>query len=379
MPPSKSIQHLSVVYDGDYITLRNKAWGGTTIAHSTANQTVRGFKNKTTKVTTYEPANDFSFVIRRVEFNATLKCFVLPPLPQMSDRKAIMRDDYLIFISANSTDYAMGTRRPPPAGNNGDYRVGLYHFPIVTNNYLNNTPIGERAKRFISFGYWNNERNGIDFMAQATCIWTFHSVSVDNNIGMRYGGTPINIRNIWTELKAKEASIWDSGSPLALLIQSTFNGGRNLTMAAGSGGSTVKLALHNKNTDDKAGWIIDAWKGNDYPVYRWKDKEKETAPADDPPPPPAPIVIPGMTPLIRPDVDAPPPNTTYDPLTNSWLQTGLERLTSMQDLRSWMNKTFTSVFGVDWNDLSYITQLVIMLGGIVAAIYAIKTIAEYYL
>ena len=357
--PSDWAQIGSSIYDGDYVVLRNNAWKGCTIYHSTGAQEVRGEKKSGGDVSVSRIDNQYAWCIRKVIFDADVKAFVLPTLEILPRRQPILKSDFVVFIAPNNPDLVMGTQKPQPFGNNGDYRVQLIHFPLVTANQLTNYGVTEKFKRFISFGLWNNEKKQIDFLAQALGVWTFHAIGVDNQPQIVYGSKPLNIRNVWTEFKSKEASIWDSRNPIALIVQSTFHGGRNLTMAAGSNGQTVKLALSNKDSDDKAGWIIDGWHGNHYPVQR------VLAPVQQPPPPPqvAPGVpapqqpIPNLTEMIQkpPPIDI--PGLTYDPQTGVNRPTTLESKTQDQQRRTWLERMVYRILGVYWDDMSYLQQI----------------------
>lgn len=357
--PSDWAQIGSSIYDGDYVVLRNKAWKGCTIYHSSGAREVRGEKKPGGDVPVSRIDNQYAWCIRKVIFDTSVKAFVLPTLEILPQRQPILKSDYVVFIAPDSPDMVMGTKKPPPSGNNGDYRVQLIHFPLVTENHLTNSGAAQKLQRFVSFGMWNNERNHIDFLAQALGVWTFHTVGVDNQPQIVYGSRPMNIRNVWTEFKSKEASIWDSGSPVALIIQSTFHGGRNLTMAAGSNGQTVKLALSNKDSDDKAGWIIDGWHGNHYPVQR------VLAPVQQPPPPPqiepgvpAPQhTIPDLTEMIQNPPPQEIPGLTYDPQTGTNRPTTLENQTQHQERRTWLEKMVYRILGVYWDDMSYLQQI----------------------
>jgi hypothetical protein len=363
--PADWCQVGAAVFDGDYVSVRNKAWGGVSMGHSAANKEVRGVKLAGGDLGVTRMDNDYTFCIRRMTFDSHLKAFVLPHLLPFGDREPISKNDFVVLLCVNTVNFALGTRKPPPAGNNGDYRLDLRPFPLVTNNDLNSSGVGEKLKRMVSLGLWNNDKNHIDFLTQACCIWVFHSLTVDNDQTLRYGTMPLNIRNYYTDMKQKEASIWEAVGPYAVvpyLINKTFNGGRNMTQAAGSDGSVVKLALHNNDTDDKAGWIVDSWHGAHYPVQR------VLIPRDPPPPPPAPEDNPNALPQHPPpdlseQIAHPPPHIqglTYDPFTGTQINTQLSNDTIDQDRHAWWEELIEWLFGVSWSDLNPLQQVALI-------------------
>lgn len=282
--PSDWINKNGSVCDGDLITLRNLAWKGCTVKHSwnaaalvPGGVLVNGEKHAQGKITLARTRmdNEFSFVIRRLVFDHDKVAFTMPSWTAWKDRKPITKKDYFCLLAPNDPWLAMGTREPPnSAGNNGDYKVGLFPFPVCTSAELNQHTIKGFLKNAVSFGFWKASKKHIDFLQQSRCVWSFHAIGVDNPDGpVSFGSSPINIRNTWTEMKSQSIQWWEfvASNQVTLvgnIINRTFHGGRNLTMAAGSGGNVVKLALHNNDTDDKAGWIIDGWHGNQYAVQR---------------------------------------------------------------------------------------------------------------
>lgn len=387
--PSDWMSKYGAVCDGDYVTLRNNAWGGTTVKHSWGDDNAGGgtlvSADKTPNQKTYGSApaplslgkvamyNRYSFVIRRVVFSAEKKAWVLPSWHAWKDRRPLALSDKVVFLCPNDPLLVLGTRNPGSYGNNGDYRVGLVEFPLATSDELVGSTTSGHLLRIVTYGLWRSDKNGVDFLNQSRCVWTFHN-SLKGGANLLYGASPVNIRNMWTEMKAKETSLWELVGPLAITgintaISRTFNGGRNLTQAAGSGGATVKLALTNKDRDDKALWVIDAWHGNRYPVQRAlipsqpppsenpdeggevdpeREEEEKTSVPDlqeqirDPP-----RGIPGMR--LDPDTGTPLPSS---------LESGTQRQNEITSI-GWFVKLIT---GKRWQDLSYLQQLIIVGG-----------------
>lgn len=381
--PSDWMNKNGPVCDGDYVTFRCNAWKkgntkGIRIRPVHASGEVRGDKF-TTDQTNIDPVrmdNGYAFVIRRIVFDGEKKAFVLPSWKAWKDRTPIATNDTVVFLVPNDPWRAMGTRNPSNAySNNGDYRVELVDFPLATKDTLQQNTITGHAARIVSLGFWNGSRNSVDFLNQSRCVWTFHNVGTQSARGVLLGGTPINIRNLWTDIKSKETSIWQAAGGLApgligTAIQRNFSGGRNLTLAAGSDGNVVKLALHNNDTDDKAGWIIDAWYGNRYPVQRALIPETPPPPRPEgeAPPPPGeptpPIVVPDLTDQIR-NPPPPTPGMTYDARTGTNIHTELEKKTQAQNPETWLDTIAKAFYGKRWNAISYFQQLTI--AGLIAA------------
>lgn len=383
--PSDWISRGDPVRDGDYVTLQNRAWGGTTVESSIGNQEVEGAKKPSGRFYLREIRldNDYTFVIRKIVFDKDKKCFVLPTLGVPDDRKVINKTDFVVFINSRSNDYVLGTRNPPHNGNNGDYRVSLIQFPLVTANDLLTDSLTNKLALIATAGFWRENR-GVDFLNQSRCIWSFHSVGIDNDPAVRYGQGRMNIRNLWTAMREKETQIWELISPLgavatvAYAIHSTANGGRNLTQAKGSDGRVVKLALHNKDTDDKALWQLNGWFGEFYPVQR-------VAMPRTPPPAPNPSepvpeegvsvpALPGASPdgsTGPPPGEVGPPGTTWDPATRTWRQTALETATQNdQDLFKWYDKLLMRLFGTTWDRMPFYFKILAV--GLVSLILVIS-------
>lgn len=392
--PSDWMNRRGAVCDGDYITLRNNAWSGVTVEHSwnssqllAGGTLVYGVRKRNESSHSGGPAplslsrtrmdNEYSYCVRRIEFNKDKKAWVLPSWKEWVDRKPLNMSDHVIFLCPNDPDLALGTRNPGNAyANNGDYRVELVHFPIVTAADVTGRTITSIARRAISMGFWRADKKNLDFINQSRCVWSFHPTGAGTSSGpVLYGSSPINIRNMWTEVKAQETRIWEGlFSHISLVgtaINKNFHGGRNLTQASGSDGRVVKLALHNKDSDDKAGWIIDGWHGNRYPVQRAM-KPSETPPVD-------PdigekedveqgIVVPDLTDQIQ---NPPPSNDdlTLDKDTGTNVHTGLEHKLQGQNPDTWIDIIAKIFFGKKWGQLDYIQQLTIIgvgaLGGII--------------
>lgn len=359
------------VFDGDYVTIRNKAWKGTTVRHNEANREISAEKIPGGDVNVTVMDNKYAFCIRKIIFDTTLKAWILPSLKVRSQREVLSKTDSVIFLCPTSPDYVLGTENPPRLGNNGDYRTKLIKFALVTQNtsLLNKT--SERFKSIVSLGLWNSMKNNIDFLAQSRCIWGFHSANGANNeTRLLYGSGGLNIRNLWTEVRAKETQIWEGigiygpASAISFAIHKTFNGGRNLTQASGSNGAVVKLALSNKDNDDKAVWIVDAWHGNHYPVQRVLIPKE-----DPPPPPPSPpegepparqAPIPNLTEMIqRPHTNI-PAGLSLDLETGTLRQVELEKKTQDQDKRTYLDLILTYLFGEPWDELSFLQQTLIV-------------------
>lgn len=389
--PSDWMNKEGPVCDGDYITLRNNAWKGTTIFHSWSSNALNSGGGKevgTEKMPNHGSSgpsplplssvrmdNRFSWVIRKVIFNTEKAAWVLPSWKAWEDRTPISVTDHVILLCPNDPDMALGTKDVNYAyGNNGDYQVRLEPFPVCTTATLEMKTVSAHFKRVLSFGFWKGDKDNVDFLAQSRCVWKFHNVGANKRSGLILSGSPINIRNMWTEVRAAETSIWEALSSgtvslVPFIINKTFHGGRNLTQAKGSGGRVVKLALHNNDTDDKAMWIIDAWYGNRYPVQR------ALIPRYAPPPPPEPNPVPIEVPDLIEQIQHPPPVpstkvVTYDPKTGTLVHTGLEQKLNKQNPYTWLDYITLRIYGKRWDHLTYSQQLtlvgILVIMGIVA-------------
>ena len=262
------------LFDGDYVTLRSKAWGGVTIAHSWSGNgrgngtSVTGEQKAKGELKMKSPmsmANKYSFCIRVMYFDNNKKAWFLKRRADAwKDKIPIAKTDHVCFLVPNDPNMALGTRDPPNGwANNGDYQCELVPMPVCNVDEITaHTPLG-MLRTWVSPGLWRGSKDAVDFLSQSRAVWSFHSIGPDNSQNLTINGNAINIRNMWTAIKSQETTIWNYAGHgiVAYAINKTFNGGRNLTMAAGSGGRTVKLALHNKDADDKAGWIINHWAG----------------------------------------------------------------------------------------------------------------------
>lgn len=342
-----------VIFDGDYITLRNLAWGGVTLSHASGGKQVSGFRKPGGDLDLGTIANAYSWCIRKIVYDTEKKAFVLPHLKVRPERGALTKQDYFVLICPDTPDLVLGTRLPPTYGNNGDYRCELINFVLANVEEVHqNTAVGF-AQRFISAGFWNSDKNNVDFVNQSRCIWEFHGGDQNEIVY----GAKFNIRNLWSEVKARETSMWQAagGAQWGLIgttIQKTFNGGRNLTQAAGSGGSVVKLALTNKDNDDKANWILDPWDGNHYPVQR------VYIPTDAPPPGVDLTSLPVLH--YRQGIETTVGTDQYDPTTDSANQDALEDKTKDQNKENWIDWLCRLVFGKRWNQLNTQQSLIIV-------------------
>lgn len=395
--PSDWMNKYGAVCDGDYVTMRNKAWGGVTMAHSwnsdqlQANGTnVFGEQRRDGEISLSRVRmdNEYTFCIRKLVWSSEKRAWVLIKWDGWKDRAPILKTDTVCFLVPNDPRKALGTRNPPNSlANNGDYKCELVDFPVCTAADLINHTVGGVVAGFISLGFWHGGRNNVDFLNQSRCVWTFKNID-DGDRGVKFGSPVMNIRNLWTQVKQQESNIWDfvTGSPLASIvggsINSNWNGGRNLTQAAGSGGRTVKLALTNHDRDDKSGWIIDGWYGNRYPVQRAMipTTPPPAAPEGETPPPEEerrPIVIPNLTDQIN---NPPPadPGMTLDVTTGTNRHTGLEKLLDDQNPLTFWDYIAKAIYGKRWDHLTYVQQATItagiLLGTIVIADDIVKEI-----
>lgn len=384
--PSDWMSSGGPVCDGDYITLRNDAWGGSVVSHSWEAMTRSAQGNEVTGVLwknqgskTGKPAplnvtrmdNRYSWCIRRMVFNDEKKAWVLPKWDGWKDRTPIKISDQVVFLCPNDPEFVMGTRNPPNSyGNNGDYKVELIKFPLATRDDLELSSVAGNLRRIVSFGFWHSSKGNVDFLNQSRCLWTFHTFGVANPNGLLMSGNAVNVRNLWTDIKSEATRMWDfpvdmiGGAHVGLIagiINRKWSGGRNLTQAAGKNGKVIKLALHNNDTDDKAGWIIDAWHGSRYPVQR--------ALIPTVPPPPNPDHAPGVPPpdleeMIQEQQNPPQrPGMTYDPRTGTYIHTKLENDTQNQNPDDWLDTLAKSIYGKKWNHLTWKEQFSII-GGI---------------
>lgn len=401
--PTDWVNKNGAVFDGDLVTLRNNAWNGTTIAHSWAlevNQPggteVKGVRIKNEKNAGPKPLylakvrmdNAYTFCVRKVVFDPNKKAWVLPSWHAWKDRKPLGITDHVVFLCPNDPSLVMGTKVPPTYGNNGDYKVKLVPFPLTTQAELTGHTLGGTIRRLVSLGFWREDKHNVDFLNQSRCVWSFKNI-YDSKQNLSFGGSPINIRNMWTEIKDREMNIWDAvgGAQIGIIagiINSTWKGGRNLTQAAGSEGASVKLALSNKDRDDKAGWIIDGWHGNRYPVQRALVPAVAPPPApegEDLPPqeegtPPPTIVVPNL----EEQISNPPPVTpgmVFSPETGTTITEELEKSTQRQNPENLLDMISRALFGDRWSNISFTQQFILAaalaLGIIMVADEGIKT------
>ena len=405
--PSDWVSKNGSVFDGDYITIRNNAWGGTTMKHSWNGTSPGGIEVTADKLknagsggpphlplSKVRMDNKYTWCIRRVVFDNDKKAWVLPSWTAWKDRSPISMSDRVVFLCPNDPDLVLGTKSPGTYGNNGDYRCELVKFPLATKDQLVGSGVTGHLSRIVSLGFWRDDKKNVDFLNQSRCVWTFHSPAGGGQGSVKYGSSPLNIRNMWTEIKSKETGIWDAigGAQVSLInyaVVSTFNGGRNLTQASGSGGSVVKLALTNKDRDDKAMWIIDGWYGNRYPVQRAVIPSHPPPPADieeeedDPTRPMRRPDPPTWIPDLHEQIKNPPPiipGLTLDDKTGTNKHSGLEDSTRSQNPFSLLDYISNAVFGSRWSEISYLQQItmvgLIALGVIVIADDIIKALVN---
>lgn len=394
--PGDWVNKGGAVFDGDYITLRCNAWDGMTAYHSWDWNTlqVAGDKGEARPTPTRNKRtpgpgeglrsseggpdrlslqrvrmdNKFSFCIRRIIFDAERQAYVLPSWTAWQDRRPIKMTDTVVFLVPNDPSRVLGTRNPPSSlGNNGDYAVGLYEFPLATRADLDNTGLGGGVATFLSFGFW---QNGVDFLNQSRCVWTFNSV-YDNRQNLVYGGNVINIQNMWTKVKSGNVGVGQFiTSPLLGIINSTFTSGRNLAIHdSWVDGKILRLSLISNDHADTEGWIIDGWHGNTYPVQR------AMLPTEPPPVtqetrtpilvgrrPDPPPYIPNLTDQIRHPPPIPPPvvdanghtnpSMTIDPVTGTARNTWLEHATQEQNPDDCFDYISKLIYGKRWALLS---------------------------
>lgn len=388
--PGDWIAKSGSVCDGDLITIRNLAWKGCSLQHSWNGDSLRangdhveGMKLKGGDLT-LRPVrmdNAYSFVLRKLVWSDDKCAWVMIKWDAWKDRAPITKSDYFCLLVPNEPVLAVGTRSPPSSlGNNGDYKVGLYPFPVCTSAELGQHTLKGTFRRMLSLGFWRESKDHIDFLAQSTCVWSFHEPGVSKSDGpVQFGASPINIRNVWTEVKARETTVWDFAAsmvgvfPVAGLIANTisktFKGGRNLTQAAGSDGRVVKLALSNKDRDDKALWIIDGWHGNHYPVQRALVPEEA--------PPGGGVEVPNL----EHQITHPPPSLpgmTLDPTTGTNRATGLEKDLGDQNPFTMWDWLCYLVFKKRWAKLSITESLGMIAITAVVGVLGVELFADLF-
>lgn len=274
--PNDRIFKGSPIYDGDWVTLRNEAWKGTTIKRNGKAPNVTAIKLQGGNLSgrlgaTAKQEHEFSWSIRSIEWKAASGTWMTDSL-DFTNRKQICYGKPFVLFAPGADHLVMATEIPShmPTANNGDYRVKQLEYRV--ENISNLCKGAQRA--------WTKRSNCLDFIDASTRIWYFEALNHrDLNMPVKFGDK-LFVRNMFTMTKALQYDggamnrFWNgfksSGVPALGLIGAAmkFNGGRNLTQASGSDGATVKLALSNHDSDDKSRWVVDAWLGNNYPVRR---------------------------------------------------------------------------------------------------------------
>ena len=283
--PPDWIEKGTCVYDGDWISLRNLAWGGTTIKRNgtapyvTAIKLRGGDLVKANKLPEkVRQGNEYTWCVRLINLNPETKTWQVLS-PDFNHRKKLTYGQpFLLYMPGEAATHCMGTRVPShlATANNGDYRVETTRYSLETVNGVCEIRDG------YGFREWTEKEKCLDFIDSSVCIW-YCEPKNHNTLN-----TPVNfgeemyVRNLYTYIKTQtltpsardrffaglKSSVFAGQIIVLINLAMKFNGGRNLTQAKGSNGSTVKLALSNHDKDDKSLWIMDSYMGNHYPVRR---------------------------------------------------------------------------------------------------------------
>jgi len=288
-----------VVWDGDFISLRNEAWkkdGGTILTHSesvglvTANIDAEKSGNESLYVSgrIAHPAkmgNKYTWMIRKCRYDAAKMNWIIDNFDMNNRTQILLGDRFMLHeamgpLSSEAAPWVMGTDAPAHLAfvDNGNYRVK--RMPMIMNT---NTGM-------CSMGATRNNSDCKDHLDVAACVWYFASVSglTSTTSAVNYGNMKYLLRNEWTHHAVQFGRGFNSAAD-----------GRNLTQADGQF-HTVKLAEANNNSVDRSQWYVESWAGYWYPVARHLDaaplepcrpgnfRESITGACKDPPVPCAP-------------------------------------------------------------------------------------------
>lgn len=366
------------VLDGQVVTLRNLAWGGTTVDH--AWPVGEGTRVSATKnpngdftVSPVRMDNRYSWIIRKVTFSVEKRGWVMDP-DGWKKQEPITKDDYVIFLEPNSPNMVLGTRKPPNVlATNSNYRVELVDFPLL--RHLRTA--AETVGTFFSLGFYSPE----NWVTQSRVIWTFSGVPSPRG-ELTYGSAPLHIQNEFTDAWSYG---WGGDRPWDFKnkaegrrVNKEYNGGRYLTQASNSDGETVKLAFENDPGDDKSRWIIDSWYGNHYPIpivatvgTPTDEERQDSASPSNPNPGPTPIPENFTNPAVPPVAYGPDGKQLemeWDPVAGIWHAKGLATATQGQNPYTWWDWVAQTVFGKDrWQDMTVIEQgeaMLLIAGGL---------------
>ena len=244
------ITYNSPVYDGDLISLKSPAFKGSLLQAFGAS--VIGNTTIPNPTRDMGPVNMFSFMIRRVILEEGSGLYRLEN-PTLTNPRSIGfgPTNLFILISTSEKNKVMKTKLPDQtafATVNSNEPIILGEFPYMTK---------EGYKRCQANTLGTAAHDCINKYSQATAIWYFER---EKRSGLNAAVTPgygrsVLVRNYYAEL----------------IDRALYNGGRNLTIAGGSGGHVIKTSGSNNDSDDKSVWTINTWGGDvfDTPLPRY--------------------------------------------------------------------------------------------------------------
>lgn len=252
IPPEWIIQN-QAIYDGDIITLKSSSWNGL-ILKMEGNR-IRG-KRQGSPIT--DRVNPFTFVIRKMKMDAKLNAYVLKVSALTKKNREPIgwgEDNPFILIPTTSTHLCLRTEFPKQwalGTTNSNEGIFALEFPYVT----------KEAAAKCSTTLLNIPATGcINKYTQGCALWYFHRAN--GSFGPPfpyYGRTHFGATRDEINRNAMVSSGLLIRSLYGKIFESPlYNGGRNLTIGAGSNGEDVKTSGHNNDTDDKSVWFVGTW------------------------------------------------------------------------------------------------------------------------
>lgn len=238
--PAEWIMGDTPIYDGDLVSFKSPAYGGTVL--QSFGESVIGNTSVPNPTRAMGPTNIFSFMIRRVKLDSTTGIFSLEN-PELVNPKSIGYGTLNLFmlISTSEPNKVVRTRTVDQtafATVNSNLPVILGDFPFMTREGYDKCRAGTLGTA---------KTDCINKYTQSVAIWYFEREKLS---GLNAAQTPaygrsVLIRNYFAEL----------------IDRPLYHGGRNLTIAGGSGGHNIKTSGRNNDSDDKSIWQINTWGG----------------------------------------------------------------------------------------------------------------------
>lgn len=249
------------IFDGDCISLSSNAWAST--KHGI---TLKRMGNHIVGVpgdaafTETKRSNPFTFVIRKVTLDPSSDNYYFKQKTLGKNREAIGwgEDQPFVLLCTTGSPAVMRTKLMDQTAFlavNSNEAVMAEPFPVTS----------KEKREECTGAVLGLAKNGcINGKAQAVAVWYFSRPSRMNNESPSFGWSSggVLIRNMYS------------------VVHGNLNGGRNLTMAAGSGGTVVKTSgILNDDGDDKSIWYVGAYNGRVIPFANRLVPRFEGAPA----------------------------------------------------------------------------------------------------